>query len=77
MLEIESFRRDKNVRNYLNVKTEWSNSIQHGLDELRSIFMNMHSRLTFDPLHAIPYYCMKRNRRKFLKTLAIQRSAAR
>ena len=72
MLEIESFRQDRNVRNYLRVKTEWSSSIQHGLDALRSIFLNMHSRLTFDPLHAIPYCYMKRNRRKFRESLAMQ-----
>lgn len=73
MLEMESFRQDRNVRNYLNVKTEWSYSIQHGIIALRSIFLNMHRRLTFNPLHAIPYYYMRRNRKKFLDSLASQK----
>ena len=66
-LEVNSFHRDRNAKNSLNLRTEWTNSIKNGANVLTYIFNRVHQQLTFDLLHAIPYYCMKKKQAQFKK----------
>ena len=70
MLEVTSFNADRNVRNSLLLRTEWTNSIKHGIDALRHIFVAMHRQLTFSLLHVIPYYYMKKQQKQFKNRIA-------
>ena len=65
MLEVTSFNEDHNARNSLLLRTEWSNSIKHGINALRHIFIAMHRQLSFDLLHVVPYYHMKQKQKQF------------
>ncbi len=65
MLEQDSFKKDRIAMNSLRIKTEWTNSIKHGVDVLSQITVNMHKKLRFDPLHVAPYIAMKRKQQEF------------
>lgn len=65
LLEVRSFRKDKNVNNSLLLKTEWTNSIKSGINALNYLMERMHQKLSFNPLHIIPYYYMKKKQRQF------------
>ena len=65
MLEVTSFNEDRNARNSRILRTEWTNSIKNGIAALRHIFIDMHRQLSFNPLHIVPYYHMKRKQKQF------------
>ena len=65
LLEVDSFKHDKYINNYVLTKTEWRNSIRQGIDALNYITRQMHRRLSFSPLHLIPYYVMKQKQKHF------------
>lgn len=67
MLEADSFRRDRIVKNSLLLKTEWTNSIKSGVDALNDITVKMHSKLKWDPLRVVPHFVMKRVQREMRK----------
>ena len=65
LLEITSFNEDKNAKNSLLLRTEWTNSITNGISALRHIVIQMHRQLKFDLLHMVPYYHMKQIQKQF------------
>lgn len=65
LLEMISFNRDKIARNSRLLRTEWTTSINNGIQAINDIMAMMNQRLTFDLFHAIPYYLMKRKQRQF------------
>lgn len=65
LLEVDSFRNDRIARNSLLIRTEWTNSIKNGIEALRQISIDMHGKLKFSPLHAVPYYIMKQKQKQF------------
>ena len=65
LLEITSFNEDKNARNSLLLRTEWTNSITNGISALRHIVIAMHKQLKFDLFHMVPYYHMKQIQKQF------------
>lgn len=69
LLEVYSFRKDKNVSNSLLLKTEWTNSIRSGIDALNYLMARMHRKLSFDLFHIIPYYYMKKKQKQFKNRL--------
>lgn len=69
LLEVYSFRKDKNVSNSLLLKTEWTNSIRSGIDALNYLMARMHQKLSFDLFHIIPYYYMKKKQKQFKNRL--------
>ncbi|MDE5782705.1 MAG: hypothetical protein K2H97_00070, partial [Prevotella sp.] len=69
LLEVYSFRKDKNVSNSLLLKTEWTNSIRSGINALNYLMARMHQKLSFDLFHIIPYYYMKKKQKQFKNRL--------
>ena len=65
--EVSSFNEDRNVRNSLLLRTEWTNSIQNGISALRHIIIKMHRQLSFSLLHLVPYYHMEKQQKQFKK----------
>ena len=70
MLEVNSFNEDHTARNSRLLRTEWTNSIKNGISALRHIFIAMHRQLSFNPLHIVPYYHMKRRQKQFRERIA-------
>ena len=66
-LEINSFNKDHNAKNSFKLRTEWTSSINNGVKVLNGIFYKVHQQLTFDILHVIPYYYMKKKQAQFKK----------
>lgn len=65
LLETDSFNKDNIARNSRLLRTEWTNSITDGINAINYIMDKMHKKLTFDPLHIVPYYHMKRKQKLF------------
>ena len=65
MLEVSSFSKDKTAKNSLKLRTEWTNSLRHGAEVMHGISLTMHRRLTFNPLHIVPYLHMKKRQKLF------------
>ena len=70
LLEVSSFNEDRNAKNSLLLRTEWSNSIKRGIGALRHIVVDMHQRLSFGLFHVVPYYHMKRMQRQYRERMA-------
>lgn len=70
LLEVSSFNEDRNAKNSLLLRTEWSNSIKRGIGALRHIVVDMHQRLSFGLFHIVPYYHMKRMQRQYRERMA-------
>ena len=70
LLEVSSFNEDRNAKNSLLLRTEWSNSIKRGIGALRHIVVDIHQRLSFSLLHVVPYYHMKRMQRQYRERMA-------
>ena len=70
LLEVNSFNEDRNARNSRILRTEWTNSIKNGIEALRHIVINMHRQLSFNPLHIVPYYHMKKKQKQFRNRIA-------
>ena len=64
-LEMTSFNKDNIARNSRLLRTEWTNSINNGINALYYIMWKMNQRLSFDLLHIIPYYRMKHIQKQF------------
>jgi len=72
MLEVDSFRKDRIARNSRLIRDEWTNSINDGTDAIKHISIGMHKKLSFGPLHLVPYIAMKRKQSQFRKKLNSQ-----
>ena len=70
LLEVSSFNEDKNARNSLILRTEWTNSIKNGISALRHITIKMHRQLSFGLFHIVPYYHMKKKQKQFKSRIA-------
>lgn len=64
-LEVDSFNKDRNAKNSLKLRTEWSNSIKNGVNVLNYIFSRIHQQMSFDIFHIVPYIYMKDKQKKF------------
>ena len=64
-LEMSSYNKDNIARNSRLLRTEWTNSINNGINALNYIMWNMHQRLSFSLLHIVPYYRMKQIQKQF------------
>ena len=64
-LEMTSFNKDNIARNSRLLRTEWTNSINNGINALNYIMWKMHQRLSFSILHIVPYYRMKQIQKQF------------
>ncbi|MBR5326833.1 MAG: hypothetical protein IKU49_10150, partial [Prevotella sp.] len=64
-LEMTSFNKDNIAKNSRLLRTEWTNSINNGINALYYIMWKMNQRLSFDLLHIVPYYRMKQIQKQF------------
>ena len=69
MLELDTFKHDKNVKNYALLSADWTNSIKGGISTLNDIMASMRRQLRFDLLHIVPHYCKQKKLRAFRKSL--------
>ena len=68
--EISSFSNDNIARNSRLLRTEWTNSINNGINALNYIMWKMNKSLSFGPLHIVPYYRMRQIRKQFERRLS-------
>lgn len=64
-LEMTSYNKDNIARNSRLLRTEWTNSINNGINALNYIMWKMHQRLSFNLLNIVPYYRMKQIQKQF------------
>ena len=60
-----SYNKDNIARNSRLLRTEWTNSINNGINALNYIMWKMHKRLTFNVLHMVTYYRIKQIQKQF------------
>ena len=65
MLELRSFKLDKNVKNSLLMRTEWTNSIKSSINTMHYIMADMRRRIRFDVMHIAPYVVMRKKLHRF------------
>ena len=64
-LEITSFSNDNIAKNSRLLRTEWTNSINNGVNAINYIMWKMQKSLSFCLLHIVPYYRMKKIQKQF------------
>lgn len=70
LLEVEKFRLDQNVKKSLLLRTEWTSSINSGVQALQQIVVMMHRQLKFNPLYVAPYIIKKRLQNRYRRLYA-------
>lgn len=72
ILEVNSFSNDNIAKNSRLLRTEWTNSIQDGVQTVNYIMAKMNRRLVFDLFHIVPYYQMKSRQKQFREKILAQ-----